>query len=134
MKLSLSDLAKLAVDQVAELVKSGEVRGPSMWAGFRGAAKYLKAVAKGDIASDSDQAGRADICRGCKHATPRLVFVRGKPVATFYCGTPAWYADEWDNQQGTCGCLVGISVDGEPLQHAAGKAVVDSERCPLGKW
>ena len=133
MKLRIIELAAMGMDALKAMALKGQLHGPSMWMAFRGAGTYIKAVAKGDIASDSDQAGRADICRLCQHCTPRPVEVGGRTVTSFYCGTPAWYADAWDNEK-TCGCLVGISVDREPLQHAAGKAVVESERCPLGKW
>lgn len=128
--MKLVDLARLARDELVEMAQDGRLKGPNVWTALKGGAKYLTAVATGDTALEAVQQYRAGVCRTCQHANDRAVFMNGHPVIAWYCGEP--FEDKGEGKP--CGCLVGISVDGDPLQHAAGKAVVDSEDCPRGLW
>jgi len=128
--MRLIDLARLARDELVSMAEDGRLKGPNVWTALKGGGRYLAAVATGDAALEAVQRFRADVCRTCEHAKDRAVFVNGEPVIAWYCGEP--FEDRGEGEP--CGCLVGISVDGEPLQHAAGKAVLDSEECPRGKW
>jgi len=84
---------------------------------------------------------------------------RGVDAIAWYCGEPLIdrRADRGPGG-GTCGCLVGLTVmgeghtaagppgrkgvrserhqehEGDPLTRAAGKPLVASEACPLGRW
>lgn len=128
--MTIRELARLTRDELIAMAEDGRLRGPNVWTAIKGGARYLTAVATGDTALEAIQRYRAGVCRNCEHAKDRALFLNNQPVISWYCGQP--FEDQGAGKP--CGCLVGISVDGEPLQHAAGKAVVDSEDCPLRKW
>ncbi len=105
-----------------------------------GAAKYIAAIASGDIASCDQMSERIVQCANCdsrkvKRETWTALF--GGP-RTSWCGEP-FIAEEGKS----CGCLVmaeadqgakvTITVHGREYE-PAGKTVVASERCPRGKW
>lgn len=98
------------------------------WVGVKGAAKYARAVALGDIASADEIMRRREICRGCNAYN----------VALF----PAEQGgDSTDAPSAWCGpALVEILHEGVPIEERscgcllAGKTAVASEECPRKKW
>lgn len=90
------------------------------WTAVRGAARFVAALALGDVADPSRAETRASSCRECPLREDRTV--TGTPVSVSFCGRPFVEAP------GTCGCLVLFA--GRP----AGKIMVRSEACPSGRW
>jgi hypothetical protein len=123
--LTLQKLAGLGAETLMEKALSGELRGRHLWTAYRGAGEYRAAVAAGDIATEEEQARRVRVCGGCGRRTD-------EPKAV---GVAHWCGEAFEDRSdagGTCGCLVALTVDG--VMHAAGRAVVGSEGCPLGLW
>lgn len=127
--LNLRDIVALGMDEIVALARAGQLRPQHFGVAARGAVRYHKAIAAGDIASDAEQARRAAICGRCEHRRWRDVEGETKAIAS-YCGDP--FVDRGKGQP--CGCLVMVTVAGDVVSdHAAGKAQVASERCPLRK-
>lgn len=121
-----------------------------MWAGARGAGKYLAALATGDVAGSIVSEKRlATACAGC----PATVRVR-LPLADlvlWYCG-PVVDPQADYNGGPTCGCLIACETKSARARrrsgrlknppgpsiasHAvpAGKTLVASEACPRGRY
>ena len=115
-------------------VLAGEIRGVDIWPALKGGALYWQQWKRGDRASEYDLADRANTCAKCKHRTAREQDINGAQAIRWTCGQPAYNRDAWDEEDGTCGCLVGLSFNGQPLTYAVGMAACHSEECPLGKW
>ena len=98
------------------LLARGEIPPRRAWVGMRGAARYVAAVAKGDVADEATIARRLGTCAGCGGAVadPDL----GPEVR--WCGGPG--AETGPDSLPTCGCLL------------PAKAAVGSEACPRGRW
>ncbi|MBS0187282.1 MAG: hypothetical protein JSS51_04390 [Planctomycetes bacterium] len=104
------------------------------WQAIKGASKYAKSIATGDVASDEEQRRRLEVCGQCKTRQRRR---KHSGYRTLWCGEP-FVPEPGVN----CGCLlaathenaaVRVTVDGQELE-PAGKLVVGSERCPAGRW
>lgn len=120
--LSPALLAKFLIDgaaTVAALVKEGRFDKSMFWVGMKGAGKYIKAIAEGDVCSEDDWLDRLSRhCATCESVQPDPADP-SKRVG--YCGEPL-KDHTHDHSPPTCGCLV------------AGKCRVASERCPQRKW
>ena len=124
--MSLYQLLAGGIDRVVTLAKADQLEARYLWVAVKGAWKYARAVASGDVAGEDDARARVRSCDACS-AADRVK--TGKPgVVAVYCGRGELAADG-----PTCGCLVGISIGGMPLG-AAGKTQVASESCPRGRW
>lgn len=111
-------------ETLVRMALDGELSPSVAWVAIKGAEKYRRAVASGDIASAIVAKTRANKCVDCPSSTVRDVGARG--MIARYCG-PAF--QELDT---TCGCLVSLTVGGS--EEAAGKTVVESEHCTQRKW
>jgi len=109
---------------VVELAGRGELPPDVLWVAFRGAWRYAEAVARGDEADDATQAARIAVCPHCPALDRSATSKAG--VVALWCGT------RLDESKGTCGCLVGLTINGQT--QAAGKTRVESEKCPQEKW
>ena len=98
------------------------------WHALKGAAKYVAAIATGDIATPETQERRAKLCAGCPDRNRYTAL--GMYVWT--CGTAG--VDRKDANPPTCGCIVLSGSRNQTSAEAAGKTVVASERCPQGRW
>jgi len=101
-------------------------RLPSMaWVGARGASRFALAILAGDVASPEDREVRRAICRECPERVRAKLF--GAKSESDWCGAllqrqaPSSNCASCEGAK-TCGCLL------------AGKTMVASEECPLGKW
>lgn len=126
--MNLVTLCALGTESLAAKALSGELDREHLWTAMDGATKYREAVAAGDVASKSEQRRRLRVgCRGCERITTERSAMPG--VTKWYCGRAF---EDRTAEGGTCGCLVALRVMGRTL--AAGKVVVGSERCPMGRW
>lgn len=121
--MNIIEAAMLGKDRLIELAKRDSLDARFLWLALRGASKYVSAVVRGDVACDNDAATRALTCATC----PMIDRVKtSKPdVLAGYCGTG-------EVEGKSCGCLVTLTVG--LTTRPAGKSIVDSERCPQGKW
>ena len=122
--MNLSHFLRLGIGRVVELAGRGELPPDVLWVAFRGAWRYAEAVARGDEADDATQSLRIAHCCNCPALDQSQTSKAG--VVALWCGT------RMDESSGTCGCLVGLTINGQT--QAAGKTRVGSERCPRGKW
>lgn len=129
---SLLELVRYGTATIIDMIGAGEVRPMHFWTGVKGAEKYRRAIVQGDLATPEAAVKRRMICESCPHATTRDITVQGKMTFVRYCGTAfeEHLGPEFTHQ--TCGCLVGLTIDGEALP--GGKTLVGSEQCPQGKW
>lgn len=127
----LKYLVRLGMDELVALARRGELRGRHVWLAMQGARTYHRAVLRGDVAGAEDQATRARQCVTCTHHRERTVVLDGQVVRAGYCGQPLSDADGQGKRGRPCGCLVTMTVDGSTV--AAGRAIVASRACPLGK-
>lgn len=88
------------------------------WTGVKGAARFVEAIATGDVASPEEIDRRRAICRDCPSKVIKMIpgGIVGIDGDSAWCGEPL-VENDW-----TCGCLL------------AGKTAVGSEFCPQGKW
>lgn len=98
------------------LLAKGEISPARAWVGMRGAARYMRAVAAGDVAEGGAVAERLAVCRGCPGAVPDADL--GDDA--MWCGGPG--AEVGPDGMPTCGCLL------------PAKASVGSETCPRASW
>jgi hypothetical protein len=122
--MSLSHFLRLGIGRVVELAGRGELPPDVLWVAFRGAWRYAEAVARGDEADEPERTRRIASCAVCRSLDESQTSKAG--VVALWCGT------RLDESNGTCGCLVGLTINGQT--QAAGKTRVGSERCPQGKW
>lgn len=128
--MKLFQLLKLGTETLIDMALKGSLSPSTLWTALKGAEKYRAAMTDGDVASQDEQISRAAICAACPSRTTRRI--DSIKATAGYCGEP--FNDrtlELDTP--TCGCLVSILVDGEPLAQA-GKLMVASEVCPQNKW
>lgn len=132
--LGLLELVRLGGDEIIEMAKNGTIRGRHLWVAIKGAETYRRAVAAGDLRPVERAKTCARVCAGCNLRTVREVEVNGTLVVAGYCGKPfeVVKANPKKGTFATCGCLVTMTFGGELLP--AGKAVVQSERCPNELW
>lgn len=131
--MTYADIVKLAGHELAVMAIKGELSRAHLWTAFRGASRYIRALAAGDIASPSDAANRLSVCLACPHATRGLEkSVAEGPAQGVYCGQPLLEQLEDDNPTPTCGCPVALSING--VFEPAAKVLVGSSRCPQGRW
>lgn len=121
-----SDLAKLGLVRVISLARQKVLSLKFIWTAVNGGWAYVKAVEGGDVCATEEAQKRVRICATCSAFDEEQSVVQD--VRAFYCGT----GDD-ENGKPTCGCLVAITVEKQPLQHA-GKTIVASESCPRGYW
>jgi hypothetical protein len=125
---SLWDLLKLGTAELVAKALAGELSAGTLWTAIRGAERYRAAMAAGDVASETEAQRRAQVCANCPSRTSRQVAALGADA--HYCG-PA-FEDRTAETPPTCGCLISVTVGGKAAP--AGKAMVNSERCPQGIW
>lgn len=123
--MSLYQLLAGGVERVVALAKANQLERRYLWVAVKGAWKYARAVATGDVAASADQVARLRCCVPCS-ASERVQTGKDGVVA-IYCGRGNRTAEG-----PTCGCLVGITIDGEATP--AGKTHVASEECPRSHW
>lgn len=110
--------------------------------GVKGTAKYLKALASGDIASRTDAEARALGCAECaslkRYKIPDRAEWFGAPPFVHTCGPIA----DPQADPATCGCVMlaqtsprraVVTLRGVPLGPGP-KAWVASEACTQGRW
>lgn len=94
---------------------------------FRGAARYRKALSRGDVSSQKTADARAAKCYRCPSRSSGERNVAG--MVPYYCGSLGVETDD----PKTCGCFVAyLTMDGQVLPGA--KVWVASERCPQDRW
>ena len=128
----LRELASVATAVLADMARAGRLERAALWLAVDGAGRYARAVMAGDVATEGTQRHRAAKCGGCPLAVYRRLGIGDGRTWAVFCGPPPGLRTA-DDGVGTCGCLVGLTVGGAPLE-AAGKAVVASEACPGGEW
>ena len=119
-------LVRLGLDRVIALARSGSLPPAYLWAAVKGGWRYLEAISTGDVSPDAISSERLEACKGCNAL--ELVATSKPGVAAAYCGR-----GEPMSGGPTCGCLVGITVEREPIK-PAGKLLVGSEACPRYLW
>lgn len=123
---SMRLFAQFGIDALVDLAKSNRLDRHHLWVAFKGAAKYVEALATGDVADETESQRRAVVCTLCPSRTLRN---------TGMDGTVAGYCGEMfvcDDAKRTCGCLVTLTVG--LTTSPAGKTLLDSEYCPQFKW
>lgn len=129
-ELTLRQLVGLGMCELRSRAHRGRIRGRHVWVALKGAMRYHHALDMGDVAGEAEQARRVRACAGCEHRTLREVETASEKVVAGYCGEP--FVEKAGTDPATCGCLVTVTVAGHAVaDHAAGRAVVASERCPL---
>jgi hypothetical protein len=124
------DLLRLGTDTLIDMALKGSLTPSTLWTALKGAESYRAAMAAGDVASEDEQLSRAAICAACPSRTSRRV--DSIKATASYCGEP--FNDRTaEADKPSCGCLVTISVDGQPLG-PAGKTMIKSEACPQKRW
>lgn len=119
-------MTQIGLERVIGLARDGRLETRWLWAAVRGGWRYVWAVAAGDIADDATAAQRVRTCAACDAADTVQTSRAG--LCAVYCGTGTA-----TDTGPTCGCLVGITRDGKPIE-PAGKVVVASESCPRARW
>lgn len=121
--MNLWELVKLAVPDLVNLALTGKLRPRHLWLAIEGATTFRSAVARGDVATWSEQLVRAGKCSRCvwAHQVPKPKI----DAVAYYCGEPFKGRTNPD----LCGCLCAMTINGRALP--AGKTVVASESCPL---
>ena len=117
------ELCNLGVDELIGKYRSGQLGVRHLWVAMRGADKYRRAVAAGDITDDLTAELRAKVCLACQTTTA----TGPDHERRHWCGEP--FAEV---PGASCGCLVALTVGGEIVP--AAKTAVGSERCPQRKW
>lgn len=122
--LSLPQLAKLAAAEQVRMARAGELRWSQVWVAMKGAGKYLKAIASGDIRGQLEAHLFAGVCSNCPWARKYSSAIDG--VDLFFCGP------RFEERGHTCGCMVGVMQAGNEKLMPAGAAWVASHACPMG--
>lgn len=120
-QVSMASMALRGTLDAAALIRAGAMHRRMAWTGLEGARKYVEAVAAGDVASEAEIERRMQACRACTAPTPLPANPR---VTLGYCG-PAFTDLTHEGiaiEERSCGCLI------------MGKVMVESEKCPRGKW
>lgn len=128
----MKEYLELGVDLLTTKALSGELTAENVWLALKGATKYRKAMARGDVASPELAYLRAGMqCAKCDAHTLRDTGIErdGGMVLAGSCGP---LLEEHGGPEPTCGCLVSVTVNGK-LQ-PAGKTMVRSESCPRRRW
>lgn len=123
--MSLYQLLAGGIDRVVTLAKANQLERRYLWVAVKGAWKYARAVATGDVAAPAIQGERLRRCVPCSASERAQTGKEG--LTAIYCGRGNRTADG-----PTCGCLVGITIDGQTTP--AGKTQVASEECPRCHW
>lgn len=126
--MKLFELLRLGTQELINRALKGELQAGDLWTAVKGAEKYRRALATGDIAPPNEAASRADICANCP--SRKLHRIDAIDSDTGYCGEP--FRDQTQSRPPTCGCMVTLTVGGKLT--AAGKVTVASESCPQGRW
>lgn len=101
------------------------------WVAMNGAKTYMVAIATGDIAEEGVAMCRFEgWCMQCPSVTHRSARLSKEGTEVYYCGPEL--VDNTDKVLPTCGCLVGVTVEG--IAEPGGKTVVRSQKCPQGRW
>lgn len=127
--LGWRELARLGVPELLQLRREGKLDRRRVWVLMRGAGTYLPAMAVGRVRDEQAADALARTCSTCPLHTTREVVLEGEQAVGLYCGE----IGVPDQANGTCGCLVGITVEGGAV-HAAGKSCVAGMRCGAGRW
>lgn len=111
-------------ETLVRMALHGELSKDQLWVAMKGAERYRKAMKTGDITMPVQLAHRGTKCAACPLAT--------RESSTLFQTEKVYCGQAFVETENTCGCLVGVSVDGEFIP--GGKAAVQSERCPSEKW
>lgn len=125
------------------------------WVGLKGAGKFAKAIAEGDLAGEAESLARISGCGvggGCLDC-PALQVREGTLTGriTAWCGDPLVERLDGPKGERTCGCIVAYvprqarkaleGVEGVArralaleLLQPAGKTLVGTEACPRRRW
>ena len=122
------DILVVGTEELVQRALRGELTAGQLWTAIRGAERYRKAMAAGDVADEAEALRRALICAACPSRSSEEK--QAVKATAHYCGEP--FVARLSGSEPTCGCLVGLTVNGET--RAAGKPYVRSEQCPQGKW
>jgi hypothetical protein len=128
-------LARMGMPQLARMALTGKLRARHLGLAIEGASKYHDAIKSGDVAGEDDLVDRAGRCDTCPHATKREFTLLRRKRLKWYCGPPF----EPDEANGTCGCLVGVTVNQKlvkagKIERAAGLLFVASKKCDAGRF
>lgn len=122
-RLSVVELCRVGVHGLERMARRGDLAPEHVWVALAGVKRYRRAVKRGDVCSEGDQAGRLAECAACCHCTEHPL--ESFDATAHYCGEP--FRDEGDGRP--CGCLVGLTIGG--VTYPAGRLVVASMGCPL---
>ena len=128
--MNLLTLIGCGTGSIVRLAQAGLLTRERLWTAMNGASAYFDALKRGDIAPTPTADERSGVCATCPAVTREGLVVMGLGVTKLYCGEA--FKDRLGDPQPTCGCLVGLTIDGKP--YGGGKTSVMSERCPQGKW
>lgn len=123
--MSIARLLEGGLERIVELAKSNQLEPRFLWVAVKGAWKYARAVAIGDVCSPIEEIHRVSKCAQCDAHDLNKTAKDG--VWAGYCGQGETYGPN-----ATCGCLVTLTIAGRI--EAAGKTKVASECCPRDKW
>lgn len=123
--MSLARLLEGGIERIVDLAKADQLERRFLWVALKGAWKYARAAATGDVAHPDEQLRRVMTCAGCD-ALDRVQTSKSD-IVSGYCGKT-----ETTGPNPTCGCLVMMTV-GITIS-AAGKTKVASECCPRDRW
>lgn len=127
--LDLLELLALGESTLVSKALAGELRPRHLWVAIKGAKKYRAAIRCGDLRGQDAADAFVATCDRCKCCTVEASYINGQTVAKMFCGPS--FENRLDQPEPTCGCLVGLRVNGELVP--GGKAMVASEKCPQGK-
>jgi hypothetical protein len=122
------DILVVGTEELVQRALRGELTAGQLWTALKGAERYRRAMADGDVAAEAEALRRARICAACPSRSSEEK--RAVNATAHYCGEA--FVARLSPPEPTCGCLVGLTVNGETT--AAGKVYVLSEQCPQGKW
>ncbi|MEM9065084.1 MAG: hypothetical protein AAGB51_06290 [Planctomycetota bacterium] len=115
-------LARLALEsgkrwfgEALRLVRQG--KRVDVWYAYRGAKRYVRAIAEGHVATPEQEREQLEACRTC----PSRVDQQDRGATVWYCGEP--WDDREDADPPTCGC---------PCEALAAVAL-KIKACPQGK-
>ena len=130
--LSNAELANLGAREAAALLVEGRLSPVQAWVAVKGAEKYLQAVKEGRVKQEQWADAAAKVCSKCDRRFEREIALKRDMATATYCGVMGKEEFDAAARLRTCGCLVGLTVNG--VVHGAAKTVVEGEACPGGYW
>lgn len=118
---------RLGVDAVGQMWRAGKLDASCVWTGIMGSSKFLAALVSGHVRSESDAQACVNVCADCPSLQSWDTELPN--TVSHWCGTPS----KEDHIRKTCGCLVGVTINGGTIM-PAGKTLVSTESCPQNRW